>query len=246
MKTIQVRLSDEEEAILEERVRVTGLSVSQLVRDFLFPGKDGKSPPVFIRDEREIAVLVALREEVATLAKRSAESDAVLEKGLKTLSDLIPLLTVSERANPSVESEKSLALVQETKRAIQGFSQQLQGFSSEKVLARMVAVLTEVIERGLQKSLTPLHEGVERATREIEGYRKNLWLLSWDWRLMMAPALAVLLTAIVGGSLVRMAVTGLLNEERYYGAWARKVEAKIRAYPPKEQAEIYRRIGGRP
>jgi hypothetical protein len=42
MKTIQVRLSDQEEAALQERVRLTGLSVSSLVRESLFPGTEAK------------------------------------------------------------------------------------------------------------------------------------------------------------------------------------------------------------
>lgn len=69
MKTIQVRLSDEEEANLQERVRLTGCSISSLVRDCLFRETAAREPelPASSGQVEELARQVAALSEAVRL-----------------------------------------------------------------------------------------------------------------------------------------------------------------------------------
>lgn len=79
MKTIQVRLSDQEEANLQERVRLTGCSISSLVRDCLFRETGAREPelPASSGQVEELARQVAeLSEAVRLLAAASGKGAA--------------------------------------------------------------------------------------------------------------------------------------------------------------------------
>jgi len=81
MKTIQVRLSDQEEASLQERVRLTGLSVSCLVRASLFPGSEAKfaGPPADAGQLHELALQVAALSETVGRLLRGGENGPLPE-----------------------------------------------------------------------------------------------------------------------------------------------------------------------
>jgi hypothetical protein len=77
MKTIQVRISDQEEAALRERMALTGLSISGLVRASLFPetGAQAAQLPASSGQVNELA------KEVAALAKAVDLLAAARENG---------------------------------------------------------------------------------------------------------------------------------------------------------------------
>jgi len=90
MKTIQVRLSDEEEASLQERVKLTGLTVSQLVRASLFPGKGEKNAqlPACAGQVEEVSRRVALlAEAVDRVAVESGRMSAACQAVAERLSE---------------------------------------------------------------------------------------------------------------------------------------------------------------
>jgi hypothetical protein len=125
MKTIQVRLSDQEEAGLQERVRLTGLSISSLVRESLFPGSEAKlaERPASAGQVHELARQVAALSEAVGRLSMARENGAapegvfevVLEPGSAAGGAARAGETGARTCAPAVDFPELMALLQEQK-----------------------------------------------------------------------------------------------------------------------------------
>ena len=121
MKTIQVRLSDEEEAALRERMTLTGLSISGLVRACLFAETDAKTAqlPASAGQVNELTKqIAALSETVGRLAAgRETEGAAQKETGAvaREESGAAADKTERESAVPGADFAEFARLFQEQK-----------------------------------------------------------------------------------------------------------------------------------
>lgn len=79
MKTIQVRISDQEEAALRERMALTGLSISGLVRASLFPETEAQAAqfPASAGQVNELAKQLAALAKAVDLLAAGRETGAV-------------------------------------------------------------------------------------------------------------------------------------------------------------------------
>ena len=114
MENISVRLAPEicKKLGLEARklAQETGevVTVSDLIRACI----GEKFPQVSVRVRREAAALVALREEVATLAERNATVEREIASLTKTLSDLFPTLSTKVQVKELTDVLEKIFLAQ--------------------------------------------------------------------------------------------------------------------------------------
>ena len=84
------------------------VTVSDLIRACI----GEKFPQVCARIRREAAALVALREEVATLAQRNAKLEREIESLAKTLADLFPKLATGVQVRELTDALEKIFLAQ--------------------------------------------------------------------------------------------------------------------------------------
>ena len=110
MKTIQVRLSDQEAASLQEKAKLTGRSLSEVVREILCPGNDEKRARLPASEAQITALsgqLDALAEAVRRLETRG-ENGSLPEKNYERLID--PIRSQGSLAG-SEKNERDLSAV---------------------------------------------------------------------------------------------------------------------------------------
>ena len=111
MKTIQVRLSEEEEASLQERLRLSGHSISSLVRESLFPGTEAKLAqlPATAGQVEEIKKRLEELGEAVDRVKENMEAGCVHERDAEGYQGRLPMVVSSSPA-PETQPETSLIL----------------------------------------------------------------------------------------------------------------------------------------
>ena len=112
MKTIQVRLSDEEEASLQERVQLSGLSISSLVRGSLFPGTEAKLDqlPATAGQVKTVEKRLDELTEAIHGMKKTIEAEWVQARNTDASKCRLPMVSSSSPASET-QSETSLILV---------------------------------------------------------------------------------------------------------------------------------------
>jgi len=133
----------------------------------------------------------------------------------------------------------------------------LRKYCKETLPEQMVQAIDEVAEQGVQNSLKPLDEGVERAVADLRGFqkalagdlevcRKSLDKMSW-YRFRDLSILALGM-GLGMGFLVRCQFIGdKIEENKRYEVWGRKVEKLIEAPGnAKVRKNFYDAVGGRP
>ncbi|WP_162605153.1 plasmid mobilization protein [Geomonas oryzae] len=107
MQSIHVRVSEEEEALLQEKAALLGKSVSELVRDVLFRDLDRileRQPATFGQVEELKAELIAARETIRELAV-SCGRISLLEERFEALSELKTAQAGVEKRLENAEEE---------------------------------------------------------------------------------------------------------------------------------------------
>jgi len=114
MENTSVRLAPEVCKKLASEARKlaqeTGESVT--VSDLIRACIGEKFPQVSTRIRREAAALVALREEVTTLAQRNAKLEREIESLAKTLADLFPKLATGVQVRELTDALEKIFLAQ--------------------------------------------------------------------------------------------------------------------------------------
>lgn len=140
-------------------------------------------------------------------------------------------------------SDQAVAAAQETQRATEAMFQRLENYCSEKVPAQMVKALDAVAQEGIRKSLVSLNDTVARASQEIDGCRKSLSHLSWNWRLLTWATVVGLAKGLVGGAIGGGLVDYYLFSAKHVEMqrlawWGRNLDTRMGQTPPKDQEKI--------
>ncbi|UFS72059.1 DUF6290 family protein [Geomonas sp. RF6] len=244
MKTIQVRLSDEEEAILEERVTRSGLTVSQLVRACLFEKSERESRSAARIEEHYSSVLL-VQDGVYELAKMVGNLDQKADDTVTFLSQIAALLEAGTGgAGGNSNSENAIVSAQKIQASVEEMHREMRRFCAEALPGNAGVMLDQMVLRAVQEGLQPLHQGVRRADVEIDGLTKRLKSLTWKWRIHLGAVVAGVVSALIVMGTLGLARSEAGAEARRYELLGRTVEARFNQDPPKDKEKVWAWIYG--
>jgi DNA-binding ferritin-like protein len=153
--------------------------------------------------------------------------------------------------------KKAVILASQAQGRGESMIESLKKYCKETLPKQMVEAIDEVAEQGVQNSLKPLDEAVERAVAELRALQKGLVggleecrksLDKMPWYQFRDLAILALGMGVGMGFLVRCQFVGdKIEENKRYEVWGRKVE-KVIENPRNANVKktFYEAVGGRP
>jgi len=153
--------------------------------------------------------------------------------------------------------KQATALAREAHGRGENMIESLKKYCRETLPKQIARLIDEVAEQGVQNSLKPLDEGVDRAVTELRGLHKELTgaLKSYQEAFESTPlqwlldhSTVAIVMGLTMGFLVRCQFVGdKVDENKRYEVWGRRIEQIVeKSLDAKAKEKFYKDVGGRP